>query len=132
MATKSLLRKLRGAASAACVAVLITCGTATAGAGEVPLVDGTHWTKSAPEVKKAYIVGLANAIHVDMAYQGDGATGNVSDFSPRVVKGMKGQTLDSVLEVLDRWYAEHPEQLQRPVIETLWFEMVVPGLKTNK
>lgn len=130
MATESIFRKLTGAASVACAAVLITCGAA--GAAEVPLVDGTHWTKSAPEVKKAYIVGLANAIHVDMAYQGDGATGNVSDFSPRVVKGMKGQTLDSVLAALDRWYAENPAQLQRPVIETIWFEMVVPGLKTNK
>jgi hypothetical protein len=45
---------------------------------------------------------------------------------------MTGQTLSSVLETVDKWYAAHPDQLQRPVIETIWFEMVVPGLKTNK
>jgi hypothetical protein len=42
---------------------------------------------------------------------------------------LKGQTLDSVRERLDRWYAAHLDQLQRPVIETIWFEIVVPGLQ---
>jgi hypothetical protein len=45
---------------------------------------------------------------------------------------MKGQTLDTVREGLDRWYAANPTQLQRPVFETIWFEMVLPGLKTSK
>jgi hypothetical protein len=49
-----------------------------------------------------------------------------------MVKGLKGQTLDSVREGLNKWYAAHPEQLQRPVIETIWFEMVVPGLQKAK
>ena len=53
-------------------------------------------------------------------------------FSPAVAKGMTGQTLSSVLDTVDKWYAAHPDQLQRPVIETIWFEMVVPGLKANK
>ena len=46
-----------------------------------------------------------------------------------MVKGLKGQTLDSVRDGLNKWYAAHPDQLQRPVIETIWFEMVVPGLR---
>ena len=51
---------------------------------------------------------------------------------PRLAKGMKNQTLDSVRDGLDRWYAANPDKLQRPVIETIWFEMVVPGLAKNK
>jgi hypothetical protein len=42
---------------------------------------------------------------------------------------MKGQTLDSVRQGLDQWYAANPGKLQRPVIETIWFEFVVPGLQ---
>ena len=49
-----------------------------------------------------------------------------------VTRGMKGQTLDGVREGLDKWYAANPDKLQRPVIETIWFEMVVPGLAKNK
>jgi hypothetical protein len=44
---------------------------------------------------------------------------------------MQGQTLDSVRQGLDNWYAANPTRIQHPVIETLWFEMVVPGLKKN-
>ena len=123
--------QLRKAASAACAALLVTCGTVGA-VEEVPLVDGTHWTKSAPEVKKAYLVGLSNAILVDVAYQADNPKATMSDFSPKVAKGMKGQTLDTTLAAIDNWYAAHPDQLQRPVVETIWFEMVVPGLNNSK
>jgi hypothetical protein len=123
--------KLRKVASAACAALLVTCGTVGA-AEEVPLVDGTHWTKSSPEIKKAYLVGLSNAIQVDVAYQADNPKASASDFSPKVVKGMKGHTLETALASIDNWYAAHPDQLQRPVVETIWFEMVVPGLNKNK
>jgi len=48
-----------------------------------------------------------------------------------MARGLKGQTLDSVREGLNKWYAANPGRLDRPVIETLWFEMVVPGLKNG-
>ena len=48
---------------------------------------------------------------------------------PRLAKGLRGQTLDSVREGLDKLYVTNPDKLKRPVIETIWFEMVVPGLK---
>lgn len=40
---------------------------------------------------------------------------------------MKGQTLDSVRERIDGWYAANPSKLNRPVLETVWFEIVVPA-----
>ena len=55
-----------------------------------------------------------------------------SELRPRFTKGLRGQTLDSVREGLNRWYAANPDRLQRPIIETIWFEMAVPGLQKNK
>ncbi len=95
----------------------------------MPLITGEHWTKSSEEVKKVYLVGIANVAQVETAYQAGNAPPDAQSVVPRLVKGLKGQTLDSVREGLNKWYAAHPDQLQRPVIETLWFEMVVPGLK---
>ena len=51
---------------------------------------------------------------------------------PRMQRGLRGQSLDSVRETLNAWYAAHPDRMQRPVIETIWFEMVVPGLQQDK
>ena len=102
-----------------------------ASADEVPLVTGEHWARSSEQVKKAYLVGMANVMLVERAYQAANAPPDAQSIIPRAVRGLKGQSLDSVRDTLDRWYAAHPDRLQRPVIETLWFEMIVPGVNRN-
>jgi hypothetical protein len=101
-------------------------------AEEVPLVTGEHWTKSSEEMKKAYLVGIANIVLLEMTYEGANQASDAQSMLPRMVKGLKGHSLDTVREALNKWYAAHPDQLQRPVIETIWFEMVVPGLRNPK
>ena len=115
--------------AAASMVLMMSSGVARA--EEVPLITGEHWAKSTEEMKKAYLVGIANIVQIELAYEGANAAPDAQSILPRMVKGLKGQTLDSVREALNKWYAAHPEQTQRPVIETIWFEMVVPGLKKS-
>jgi hypothetical protein len=109
------------------MALAVVCGGVQA--QEIPVVTGQHWTQSTEQVKKAYLVGIANAFQLEAAYEGNNPPPDGQSIVPRLMKGMKGQTLDSVREGLDKWYAANPDKLQRPVIETIWFEMVVPGLR---
>ena len=95
-------------------------------------VTGEQWTRSSEDVQKAYLVGVANLTQVENAYFEGNPPSDKQSFVPRLVKGLQGQTLDSVREGLNRWYAANPGKLQRPVIETIWFEMAVPGLQKNK
>ena len=126
MTTKLRLRS----ALAACTMLLMICGAAFA--DEVPLVTGKHWTDSSEQQKKAYLIGIANVLQVEIAYEAGNPPPDTQSLVPRFAKGLKGQTLDSVRERLDRWYAAHSDQMQRPVIETIWFEIVVPGLQKNR
>jgi hypothetical protein len=119
--------QLRAAMFAACVALAGLSGSARA--DEVPLVTGEHWTRSSEELKKVYLVGIANVVQVDRAYHLANPPPDGQSVVPRFARGLKSHTLDTVREGLDRWYAAHPDQLKRPVIETIWFEMVVPGLQ---
>ncbi len=118
---------LRTALLAACMALAVVSGGARA--QEIPVVTGDHWTQSTEQMKKAYLLGIANFIQVEAAVAGTNPPSDAQSLIPRMTKGMKGQTLDSVREGLDKWYAANPARLQRPVIETIWFEFVVPGLK---
>jgi hypothetical protein len=124
MTSKLNWRALSVAASIALAAV----GTPVA-AQEIPVVTGVHWTQSSEPVKKAYLIGVANAVQVEAAFEGTNPPADTQSLVPRLVKGMKGQTLDGVRQKLDSWYAANPDKLQRPVLETIWFEVVVPGLK---
>jgi hypothetical protein len=127
MVTKMQLRTLM---LAACLVLAALWGSARA--DEVPLVTGEHWVKSSDDLKKAYLVGIANVVQVDAAYNGANPPSDAQSILPRMAKGLKGETLDTVREALNKWYAAHPDRLQRPVIETIWFEMVVPGLQKAK
>ncbi len=126
----TMKRKWRSAMVPVLLAAALVCTSARA--DDVPLVTGEQWSKSTEQLKKVYLIGLVNAMQVETAYHAAKPPADDQSLIPRFAKGMKGQTLDTVREGLDRWYAANPTQLQRPVIETIWFEMVVPGLKTNK
>jgi len=112
------------------VALLAACGLARA--DEVPLVTGEQWTRSTPDLKKAYLLGIANLVQIETAYYAANPPPDSQNFVPRVARGLKGHTLDSARDGLDRWYAAHADELGRPVLETLWFELVVPGLQNSK
>jgi len=101
-------------------------------AQEIPLVTGKQWTESSEQMKKAYLVGIANLVQVESAYYNDKPPGDTQSIVPRLARGLRGQTLDSVRQRLDSWYAAHPDELGRPVIETIWFDMVIPGLQPRK
>jgi len=127
MGTKRILRDWRASALVAIMIVAATCGSALA--QEVPIVTGSQWMQSSDATKKVYLIGVANALQIEAAYEGGNPPSDAQSLVPRFTKGMKGQTLDSVREGLDKYYSANPDKLQRPVIETIWFEMVAPGLK---
>lgn len=121
---------LRAVLLAACATLALTAGTARA--DEVPLVTGEQSIKSSADTKKVYLIGIANTLQVEAAYEQTTPPGDAQSLVPRFVKGLKGQTLDSVKEGLDGWYAANPDKLKRPVLETIWFEIAVPSAPKTK
>jgi hypothetical protein len=115
----------------AIASLVLAVASPFARAQEIPLVTGEHWTQSSEAVKKAYLVGIVNLLQVDTAYGGSAPAADAQTIVPRMAKGLRNgrHTLDSVRTSLDAWYAANPSRLQRPVIEVIWFEVVVPGLQ---
>lgn len=126
------MRTLRTAtlAFAACVSLATASGVARA--DEVPMITGEHWMRSTEQLKKVYLIGIANAYQVEAAYYGSNPHPDDRSLIPRFGRGLKGHTLDSVREGLNQWYAANPDRVHRPIIETIWFEMVVPGLQQSR
>ena len=126
----SLKSRLRAMLVAACAVTALAGGAAQA--QEIPLVTGEHWTKSTEQSKKAYLVGLTNMLQVEIAYQAGNTLPDSQTVVPRFAKGLKGHTLDGAIAKLDAWYAKNPGRMQQTVVETIWYELVVPGLQQNK
>jgi len=113
--------------------VVATATTISSGAYAegIAQVTGVEWTKSSEAQKKAYLVGVANIAEIEMAYRGTNQVANDESMLPRMQQGLKGQTLDSVREGLNKWYAANPGRLDQPVIQTIWDVMVLPGRKNG-
>lgn len=92
----------------------------------IPIVTGQNWVSSTDGEKKAYLVGISNLLEVERAYPTYNARND--GVAQRFEKGLHGETLDSVRQSLDQYYAANPTMLQHPVIETIWFQVVKPNL----
>jgi hypothetical protein len=93
---------------------------------QIPVVTGEHWTQSSPQERKAFLVGAATIIELDQEVQGTAPAKNST--IDAWAHGLSGYTFDQMVAAIDKWYADHPDKLRRPVIEIMWYELAQPNL----
>ena len=121
--------KLRVASFAACLVLATAWGNAGAQA-VVPLVTGETWTTSSEQLKKAYLIGIANAIQVETAFEGANPPSDAQSLVPRLSKGDEGSDPRQRARRARQVIRRQPRQVaDGRSIETIWFEFVVPGLQ---
>jgi hypothetical protein len=93
---------------------------------DLPFVTGQHWTDSSEEQKRAYLYGIGNMLELQQALAQKG--GAKSAFVDDMIKGLSPLELDGVEKALDAWYAGHPDEIHRPVIEVMYLNIARPRL----
>lgn len=110
--------------------VLLTVfGTTAWAAGDLEFVNGEHWMSSSLEQKRAYLFGIGNVLELEQAMAGD-------DYEARrgssiihvLLNGLSGVSIANMVTQLDKFYTDHSEQINRPVIEVMYLEMALPKL----
>ena len=112
-------------------ALLCLALTGIANAGEVPVVTGEHWTQATEKEKKAFLLGMATIIMIEYNLQAKQAAPSEATVVPELVEGLSGSTFEQVMSQVDAYYQAEPDQIKRPVVETIWFEQVIPNLKAK-
>ena len=121
---------IRSCALGAVMALLAfgnTHGEEIADDPDAPIATGEHWTTAQPNSKLSYVLGIVNFLEIEQALQNDRPPADDESLVPVMIRGLSGMSLNQIKEALDLWYAEHPDQLQRPVLETIWFELAKPN-----
>lgn len=95
---------------------------------ELPVVTGTNWIATSDNEKKAFLLGIGTVLMLAQAWYGDNPPSPEQSFIPTMIDGLDTLTLTEVLAWIDAWYAAHPDQLERPVMELVWSELVLPNL----
>ena len=92
---------------------------------KLPVVTGVNWQQSTPQERKAFLVGAATIIELDHEVQGQTPAKN-STINAWAL-GLSHFTFDQMVAAIDKWYAEHPDQATRPVVEVMWYELAKPN-----
>ena len=102
---------------------------------------GEYWVKSSLENKEAYLFGIDSAIAVEAiiarnmeakAKSGKKSASMLSPFARGWMDAFKDMTRKEIVATVDKWYEEHPAELNRSVLSVIWFDVIEPRLNTNK
>lgn len=107
-------------------------------------LTGKIWQDSIASNKEAILFGIdlgvaANYFADQKAMEKHGkksknkAISQLSWFDRCWIKAFTNISRKEAVTMVDNWYAAHPDQLDRPVMSVLWYEVVVPAVdKTNE
>ena len=98
-------------------------------AADLTIVTGEHWTGAGLAEKRAYLFGVGNLLEIEQAMAGDDyATMRGRSIVPVLLEGLSGTSIADIVAQLDKFYADHPDQTTRPVLEVLYIEMALPRM----
>lgn len=98
---------------------------------EVPLVTLKHWRDSTPGERYSFLIGFVTMLELEKEWQGR-ADGQILPFErslvPSWVIGFADRPLTEIYNGLNKYLADNPGDLDRPVAEVMWFIYVKPRL----
>jgi len=93
-----------------------------------PVITGEHWLKATPEQKLAFVAGMATIIELEKEIQGPNPLPMDKSLISGWVKGLQRYTFKQIVEVLDDYYTNHPGQVNKSVVEAMWFQVAEPNI----
>lgn len=106
------------------------CSAFAQGAMEIsdPDIDGKVWTHSTDSDKRAFLLGVSNAVVLEYHLRT-----KHSEEPSRFVRGWVAAFKDSrwseMVNRVDAYYANNPTKLDKNVLYVIWHEMIAPNLK---
>jgi hypothetical protein len=112
--------------------LLVSLATPVLAGHQMPVVTGQEWMNSSEQEKRAFLMGALTVIELEKEYAGqaetpdkgyEGHTPMVASMSSGWVERLSPHTITEIMNAIDSYYRSNPGQIQRPVIEVMWFEL---------
>lgn len=101
------------------LAALVIGASANLYAGKEVMVTGYEWTQAVDQGKKGFLIGLGTMVEIEAEFQAKNPPKGMSAI-PTLHEGLSKLTYTQLQEAVDAYYAEHPNDLSKPVIHVIW------------
>jgi hypothetical protein len=104
----------------------------------MPLCKGSAWQRADSDAKVAFIWGAAHVILIENLLMEKFPELKRENFSAKVVEARRARvsagtqlTMNEIVQMIDQFYKDHPDQLETPVMQVIWDTRIKPYLKTG-
>lgn len=115
-----------------CLAADATPESKTTASNPVDQFTGVYWQKSTDVNKEAYLFGIESAIAVEAVIaertKDRKKSYRLSPFERGWMEAFKNSTRKEIAKEVDDWYANHPAELNKPVLSVIWYDVIEPRL----
>jgi hypothetical protein len=97
----------------------------------MPVLKGDTWVKMSNDEKISFIWGAGHIVSIQEVLARDNADLKKSNaFVNKIMeaRGNQPMTMNEVAAKVDEYYQANPDKLDKPVVEVIWTETIVPYL----
>lgn len=98
---------------------------------EMPVLTGETWQTMAQDSKIAFIWGVGHVVTIEDHVIQRHPELLRKDFVTKLGEGLRGVPMSSIIEQVDGYYRQNPEDLDLPVMRVIWAEIVRPRIKAG-
>lgn len=91
-----------------------------------PVVTLQRWQNAAENERYSFLIGFATMLDIERAWQGDHPRPYKESLIDCWYQGLKGMTYKELYAVVENYIATHPGDLELPLPQVIWFEVVQP------
>ena len=98
---------------------------------EMPVLTGESWRTLQPDSKIAFIWGIGHVVTIEEHVMQRHPEMRRKDFVAKLGEGLRGIPMSTIIESIDSYYRQHPDDLDLPVMRVMWGQIVKPRLTSG-
>ncbi len=91
-----------------------------------PMVTLKRWQNANEDERYSFLVGFMSMLDIEHSWQGDEPLPYKESLIDCWYQGLKGMTYKEVYAAIENYIATHPGDLELPLPQVIWFELVQP------
>ena len=91
-----------------------------------PMVTLKRWQNANEDERYSFLVGFMSMLDIEHSWQGDEPLPYKESLIDCWYQGLKGMTYKEVYSAIENYIATHPGDLELPLPQVIWFELVQP------
>lgn len=124
------MRKLLFAALGAMALLAVSVGQPPEARAQdtMPILTGELWQQMRQDQKLAFLWGFVHFIEYERGLLAIAPEDDDWSYMPAIIKVFQTKTYNDIVYEIDGYYAQNPDNLDQPVVETIMRAVVIPGL----